>query len=107
MTEQLTFSNYGNVNESKVPVVIDFYADWCPPCKMLSPVLDSLEKKYGSKVKFMKLDVDNESVVSNQFEIQSLPTIVVLRDGHEIGRIIGYLPEDVLKEKIDSALKNI
>lgn len=102
----LTFDNYAKeINESKSPVVIDFYADWCPPCRMLSPVIEALDAEYKQKVKFMKLDVDKEDMVSSQFGVQSIPTIVIMKNGLEIGRFVGFLSKESLKSKIDETLK--
>lgn len=107
MVEHVTSENFQKeVIESDVPVVIDFYADWCGPCQMMAPVFESLSKQYEGKVKFLKLDTQEQGQLAMQFGVQSIPTLAVLREGKVIGRSIGFMDEDSLKEKINSILGN-
>lgn len=107
MVEHLTAENFeGEVMNSDVPVVIDFYADWCGPCQMMAPVFESLSEQYGGKVKFLKLDTQAEGHLAAQFGVQSIPTLAVMRDGKVIGSSVGFMDEDSLKQKIDSILGN-
>ncbi len=107
MVEYLTSENFqSEVIESGLPVVIDFYADWCGPCQMMAPVFESLSKQYEGEVKFLKLDTQAEGQIAMQFGVQSIPTLAVLRDGKLVGRSVGFMDEDSLKNKIDSILKS-
>jgi thioredoxin 1 len=92
------------VKESKIPVIIDFYADWCMPCKMMGPVFEKLSKDFDKKVKFAKVNTEDESDLSQEFEIMSIPCLVVFKNGKELNRILGFMPEDALKEKINALL---
>ncbi|HLD51575.1 thioredoxin [candidate division WWE3 bacterium RIFOXYC1_FULL_40_10] len=84
--------------------LIDFYADWCGPCKMMSPVLEKLEKTYSAKVEFKKVDVEADGAMSAKFGIQSIPTFVLVKDDKEIDRRMGAAPEEVMKQWINSHL---
>ena len=89
------------VLNSTKPVLIDFWASWCGPCKMMSPVIDSLAEEMGEKVKVCKINIDEEQNLAVKYNVMSIPTFVVLKDGKEVGRSIGV--QD--KEKIISMLK--
>ncbi len=93
------------VLQSKVPAVVDFYADWCPPCKMVSPVIDSLSKEYAGKVKFVKINTDENPELAQKYEIMSIPTIMVFRNGQVHSTTIGAGPATMYRQKIDAALK--
>jgi thioredoxin 1 len=93
------------VMESKTPVIIDFYADWCMPCKMLGPIFESTSKHYDGKLKFLKLNTEEEEELASQFDIQGIPALVIFNKGKEIDRLVGFMPEAVLKERINSILK--
>jgi len=81
--------------------LIDFYADWCAPCKIMEPVLEELEKEYSGKVGFKKINVDQNQDESSKFGIMSIPTYVFVKEGKEIDRVIGASSRDNLKSKID------
>ena len=80
-------------------VVIDFFATWCGPCKMLSPVLENVSNVLNN-VEFIKVDIDQFNELASQYKVQSVPTIVFVKNGNEINRHIGYIDEDTLVEKI-------
>jgi thioredoxin len=105
--KHVTLENFEEeVVKSDVPVVIDFYADWCGPCKMMAPVFESLSKKFEGKMKFLKLDTQSDEVLAMKFGVQGIPTLVFLKDGKEIGRHVGYASEDMLQNKVEEVLKN-
>lgn len=80
-------------------VLVDFFATWCSPCRMLSPVLESIDGKMND-LKIIKIDVDSHHELASQFLVQSIPTIVLLKDGKEVARNIGFLPEPALSKFI-------
>ncbi len=92
---------------SDIPVIIDFWAEWCGPCQMMGPVFEKLSKEYTGKLKFAKVDTESEPEIAMQFGIQGIPSLVVIHKGREVSRIVGFAPEAVLKQKIDSILKQI
>jgi thioredoxin 1 len=92
------------VIKSKVPVVIDFFADWCMPCRMMAPVFEGLEKEYKKKVKFAKINTEEEAELASKFDIRGIPALLVFKSGKEAGRITGFMPKEEMKKKIDSFL---
>ncbi|MCK4554988.1 MAG: thioredoxin [Candidatus Aenigmarchaeota archaeon] len=101
----LTDENFdGEVMQSEIPVIVDFWATWCPPCKMLAPVFEALAGEYEGKVKFAKLDTDEARAVAQKYSIMSIPTLIVFKSGKEVERMVGALPKEALKEKIDALL---
>jgi len=84
--------------------LLDFYADWCGPCKVMKPIFDEIDKDYVGKVEFKKVDVDAEPALASQFGVMSIPTFVILKDGKEVSRKIGAMPKDILKSWIDGSL---
>lgn len=85
-------------------VLIDFYADWCGPCKMLSPVLEDLSSDYNDKITFVKVDVDTEMSLAERFGIMSIPTVKVFKDGEEIKSFMGYMPKPAIKTLLDQII---
>ncbi|MBI4139760.1 thioredoxin [Candidatus Woesearchaeota archaeon] len=89
------------VKNSKIPVFVDHYADWCGPCRMLAPVYEKLEKYFKGKAKLTKLNVDDNPVIAQNNNVRGIPTIILFRGGQEIDRFTGYLPEEELKKKME------
>lgn len=92
------------VEQSTIPVVVDFWAEWCGPCKMMAPVLESMATKLGDSVKFLKLNVDDNPKTASSFGIFAIPTLVLFKNGKEAGRHSGFLPEEQLKKFVGAHL---
>jgi thioredoxin 1 len=101
----LTDANFSQeVLNSKLPVLVDFWAQWCGPCKMLAPIIEELAQEYAGRVKICKLDVDENSAVPGKFGIMSIPTLIFFRDGKVSGQFVGALSRQELKTKIEEYL---
>ena len=92
------------VLQGDVPVVVDFWAEWCGPCKMVGPVLDELAAEYDGKIKVTKLNVDENPSTSAKFGVRSIPTIMFFKRGQLIDQVIGAKPKVELKKRFDAAL---
>ena len=93
------------VVRSDLPVVVDFYADWCGPCKMIAPVLEQLSKEYKGKAKFVKINTDDNQELAGQFGIMSIPTVMFFSKGKVEDIVIGAVPAAVFKQKLESLTK--
>lgn len=98
-----------DVLASKTPVLVDFYADWCGPCKMLGPVLDELSKDadFDGKLKFAKISTEDYPELSQSNNVQGIPCLIIFKNGKEAGRVVGYAPKPVMKSKILNTLASI
>jgi thioredoxin 2 len=97
--------DFGEAAEkATMPVLVDLWATWCGPCRMVSPVLAQLARERAGKVKLVKVDIDKAPRVSQRFEVQAVPTLMVLRDGEVIARQSGAAPANVLRDWLDQAL---
>lgn len=106
MVNEVSEADFPNeVLKSSTPVVVDFWAQWCGPCKMLGPIFEELSKDYKDKVKFVKFNVDMGESVPGEYGVMSIPTLIMFHKGKEVERVIGALPKDRLKSVIDSMLK--
>lgn len=103
MVKKINEKDFSEV-EGKSVALVDFNAVWCGPCKMLSPVLSKISDEYEGKVDFYSVDVDENQDLAVKYGISSIPALVLLKDGKEVNRQIGFVPEPQLKGFIDSAL---
>ena len=94
------------ITNHKGHALVDFWATWCQPCRMMAPVLESAEKQLGSQINFAKVDVDEQQQLAAEFDIMSIPTLVVFKDGKPVKRMSGYRPLDAFVEELKSAVES-
>ena len=90
-----------DVLNSDLPVLVDFWADWCGPCKMVAPVVEELAADYDGRLKVMKVDVDASPLTAGTYGIRSIPTLLIFKDGKPVQQVVGAVPKQMLQEKID------
>jgi thioredoxin 1 len=88
------------LNHSGVSFV-DFWAAWCAPCRMLAPIVEELATDYAGKVQIAKLDVDSNQYTARQYEVMSIPTMIIFKDGEEVDRLVGVMPKEMIAERLD------
>lgn len=103
----LTFTDANfeaEVLKSDVPVLVDFYADWCGPCKMMAPVIEQLASEYEGKAKIGKLDVDAHGATAQNYRVMSIPTMLIFKNGQVAASIVGAVPKNQVAAKLNSLL---
>ena len=94
MSIKITAENFESVVlNSEKPVLLDFWATWCGPCKMIAPVLEEISEEYGDKIVVAKLDVDEVPSIAGKYNVMSIPTLVVFENGKEVNRLVGFRPK--------------
>ena len=92
------------VLKAKTPVLVDFWAPWCAPCRMVAPVVEELAGEYEGKISFAKLNVDQNPKIASKYGIMSIPTLLIFKEGKPISHIVGFRPKAELKRSLDAAL---
>jgi len=99
-----TFST--EIEKSPVPVLLDLWADWCGPCHMLAPTIDQISSEMAGRVKVAKLNIDENPGIANRFGVRSIPTLLVLKDGKEVDRLVGVQPKQEIVRRLEIVLKS-
>lgn len=106
MEYKFTADNFQQeVLNSSQPVMVDFFANWCGPCQMMGPVIANLAEEYAGKIKIGKINVDEDPGVAQTYDVATIPNLVFFKDGKVVNRVIGVVPDNVLKEKLDALLR--
>lgn len=105
MEHKFTTANFdGEVLKAEMPVFVDFYADWCGPCKMMAPIVESLAESFDGKVKVGKLNIDEEMDIAQKYRVMSIPTFIVFKGGQALETSVGAMSKDDLEKKLQKVL---
>jgi len=100
----LTDADFESFIKSKKPVIVDFWAEWCGPCRMSTPIFEELSKEFGSKLEFAKLNIDENPETPSKYGIMSIPAFLIFKEGELIGEIHGAMPKPAFKQQIEQHL---
>ncbi|HOD66720.1 MAG TPA: thioredoxin [candidate division Zixibacteria bacterium] len=92
------------VIQADKPVIVDFWATWCGPCKMIAPILEEVAREYADRVKVAKIDVDSNTEVARKFGIMSIPSLIFFKNGEELDRVVGAIPKSQLTQRLEKVL---
>jgi thioredoxin 1 len=107
MVTELTTENFKDATNGDLPVIVDFWASWCGPCKMLAPVFEEVSGEYAGKLNFAKISTEDHPTVAQEKSVTGIPCLIIFNKGEEIDRIIGFKPKPALKQAIDGILEKI
>ncbi len=105
MAIEATDANFEELINSDKPVLVDFWAEWCGPCKMIGPVVEQLAGEYEGRAIIAKMDVDQNAQVPAKFGIRSIPTLMVFKNGQLVDKVVGAVPKNVLEQKLQAAME--
>jgi thioredoxin 1 len=92
------------VLESHIPVVVDFWAPWCSPCRMVAPVLEEISQKMNGRIKFVKLNTDENQKTAMDYQIMAIPSLLIFKDGQEVDRVVGFVPQEQLEADLNKII---
>ncbi len=101
---EITDNNYEEIINSGKPVMVDFWAEWCGPCRIIGPVVEEMANDYDGKVVIGKVDVDNNPSITAKFGVRSIPTLLIFKDGQVVDKQIGAVPKSILSKKLEAQL---
>ena len=100
---EITAQNFDtDVLQSDTPVLVDFWAEWCGPCRMIAPAIEQIAEEFAGKLKVYKLNIDTESSVAAKYGVMSIPTLIIFKNGNVVDQIVGALPKQKIAEKVQS-----
>ena len=102
MAEQITDATFGNIVKSDLPVLIDFWAPWCGPCRAMGPIVDEIAKEYEGRVRVCKMNVDRNPVTPTKYGVRAIPTLVLIKNGDTVEQITGAVAKSALKDLLDT-----
>ncbi|RRK10420.1 thioredoxin [Lactiplantibacillus garii] len=107
MIEPVDSTTFETVADGTALTVVDFWADWCGPCKMQTPALEALDEDYDGQIKFASVDVDQNKAIAERFQIMSIPALVIFKNGQPAEKVVGFHPQAALKKYLDQKLAEV